>query len=341
MKKVIFMLAAGAIALSSCSETEVIEQGVQTNAIGFTNHVSKGSRAITDADFDHFKVYGSYTMPGSDKPVDIFSGGQDVNKVEGKWTYSPTRNWIVDATYTFAAYAVDKDAALPGRANYGADPGSRAYYLNLAEMQIDGNQGNQTDIVYAKSKSYLGQESGNETVSLEFKHILSRLDFTFISGLPDGFTAQISDPCIVSVRNKGRFLGSTLTWTEVEREGNINDISIQLSIEDGNLNETQKEVKTGVAYVIPYIYTSKNVGILFDIVIKDSDEKIVVNKQLSAYWAPRWLQNNTYSYRITINGNAAGLEPIEFEGSVADWVTGQPSQPDFSIDPDDILQTES
>lgn len=129
MKKVIFMLAAGAIALSSCSETEVIEQGVQTNAIGFTNHVSKGSRAITDADFDHFIVYGSYTMPGSDKPVDIFSGGQDVNKVEGKWTYSPTRNWIVGATYTFAAYAVDKDAALPGRANYGADPGSPAYYL--------------------------------------------------------------------------------------------------------------------------------------------------------------------------------------------------------------------
>lgn len=344
MKKVIFMLAAGAIALSSCSETEVIEQGVQTNAIGFTNHVSKGSRAITTDNFDHFKVYGSYTLSGSDKPVDIFSGGQDVNKVEGKWTYSPTRNWIKDATYTFAAYAVDKGAALPGRANYGSEIDGNAYYLNLAEVVIDGGNGHQLDIVYAKpDKEYVGKDKGNEIVALEFKHILSRLDFTFKSELPDGFNAEISNVRLVSVRNTGLFDGKDLAWKNVDRTVAVDLVApIQLGIigNDGKL-EKEKPVTTGYAYVIPFEYTVKNVGIRFNIKITDSrsDDATIIDKDVSAYWAPQWAKNNTYSYTIIINGTAAGLEPIEFTGSVADWETGTPSTPEFNIDPQPLPGT--
>ena len=214
MKKVIFMLAAGALSLSSCSETEVIEQGTQSSAIGFTNHVSKGSRAITKENFDLFRVYGSYTMPGSDKPVDIFSDGQEVTKeANGTWTYSPVRNWIPTATYTFAAFAVDKGTTLPGKANYGAKVDGTDYFLNLAGLVIDGTDGHQLDIVYARpDKSYVGKETDNEVVALEFKHILSRLDFTFQSALPEGFNAVISKARLVSVRNTGLYNGEKLAW---------------------------------------------------------------------------------------------------------------------------------
>lgn len=338
MKKVIFMLAAGALALSSCSETEVIEQGTQSNAIGFTNHVGKGTRAITNDDFDHFKVYGSYTMPGSDKPIDIFSGGQDVTKgTNGAWTYSPVRNWIEGATYTFAAYAIDKGATLPGQANYGPEQNGTAYYLNLADVVIDGAAGHQLDIVYAKpDESYVGQKTGNKTVALEFEHILSRLDFTFQSALPKGFNAVISNARLVSVRNTGLYNGNKLAWENVDRTVAVDQVpAIQLSITDGELTG-EKNVTTGHAYVIPFGYLKKNVGIKFNIVIKDTNDDEIVNKEVSAYWAPQWAKNNTYTYKITINGSAAGLEPIEFTGSVENWTTGEPANPEFGIDPEPL-----
>lgn len=336
MKKAIFMLAAGALALASCSETEVIEQGVQSNAIGFTNHVGKGTRAIVDADFDQFTVHGSYFMPTNDTRVDIFSGGQSVTKNNGVWTYSPVRNWIPNATYTFAAYAVDKGATNNFQPNYGAEIDGKAYYLNLANVLVDGADGHQIDIVYAKTGEYVGKESGNDVVALEFKHILSRLDFTFESNLPEGFNAEISNPRLVSVRNTGLYDGKTLAWKNVDRTAAIADITpISLSITDGELT-AEKTVKTGNAYVIPFAYTVKNVGIKFNIKITDSNNTEITNKEVSAYWAPQWAQNNTYTYKIIINGTAAGLEPIEFTGSVADWTTGTPSTPEFVIDPEPL-----
>lgn len=344
MKKVIFMLAAGALALSSCSETEVIEQGTQSNAIGFTNHVGKGTRAITDENFDHFKVYGSYTMPTNSNPVDIFSGGQDVTKgSDGAWTYSPVRNWIPNATYTFAAFAIDKDATLPGQATYGAETGGNAYYLNLANVKIDGDDGHQLDIVYAKTGAYIGKTTDNNVVALKFKHILSRLDFTFKSALPEGFNAVISNPQLVSVRNTGLYDGKTLAWKNVDRTVAVDAVPpIRLSITDNDGELTgKKNVTTGNAYVIPFAYEVKNVGIKFNINITDSNgTPIITNKEVSAYWAPQWVQNNTYSYTIIINGSAAGLEPIKFTGSVADWSTGTPSTPEFNIDPQPLSTPE-
>lgn len=330
MKKGLLTLAAiGALSLAACSETEVVQEGVQSNAIGFTNHVAKGSRAIDNTTFSQFYVYGSYKMPSSDKNIQVFNG-TEVTKAGTDWTYSPTRNWIKDAVYTFAAYSAD--AALPGNANYGSDA-----FLNLANLVIDGADGHQVDIVYAKSSSYVGKDTGNPTVALEFKHILSRLDFTFQSALPEGFTAEISNASLVSVRNTGRYNGDDLSWDMVDRTVAVNDVpAISLNITDGNLT-AEKNVTTGHAYVIPFEYTVKNVGITFKIAIKDSENQTVVaSRTVSAYWAPKWVQNNTYSYKVTINGTAAGLEPIEFTGSVADWVTGTPSNPEFNIDPEPL-----
>lgn len=80
----------------------------------------------------------------------------------------------------------------------------------------------------------------------------------------------------------------------------------------------------------------KNVGIKFNIVITDINGTKITDKEVSAYWAPQWAQNNTYTYKITINGSAAGLEPIEFTGSAADWDLGTPSVPEVNIDPEPL-----
>lgn len=340
MKKVIFMLAAGAIGLSACSETEVINEGAQSNAIGFDTHVSKNSRAVTNDNFASFQVYGSYIMPTSSARVQVFDGEQ-VTKSGTTWSYSGTRYWINNATYKFAAYGVDENV-LPGVAAKGSlDTNSGE--LDIDNVVVDGAAGHQKDIVYAKSDEIVGKTTGNAVVSFAFKHILSRLDFTFKSGFPEGYKAEISNVRLVNVRNTGRFLGKTLEWADVDRteDGKVADIILAYEDQEISSGATAQSITSAYAYVLPFEYTVKNVGIVFDIDVTDPQGNAVYGRQdLSAYWAPKWAKGNTYSYTIVINGEAAGLEPIEFTGSVADWDTGTPSTPEFNISPEELPQPE-
>lgn len=334
------MLAAGAIGLTACSETEVINEGVQSNAIGFDTHVSKNSRAVTNENFESFHVYGSYTMPTSSARVQVFDG-EHVTKSGAAWTYSGTRYWINNATYKFAAYGVDEDV-LPGIGAKGSLD-TNTGELDIDNVVVDGAAGHQKDIVYAKSDEIIGKTTGNAVVSFSFKHILSRLDFTFKSGFPEGYEATISNVRLVNVRNTGNFIGSTLEWDNVERteDGKVPDIVLSYEANGISSGTQEKAITSAYAYVLPFEYTVKNVGIVFDIDVTDPEGNAVYGrKDLSAYWAPKWTKGNTYSYTIVINGQAAGLEAIEFTGSVADWETGTPSTPEFNLSPEELPQPE-
>ena len=96
MKKYFFFSALVALALSSCTQTN--EEGVQSNAIGFTNVVNKPSRAVegdlTNTTFDNFLVYGYYVKPGLTTPFQIFNGVPVRKIIESgvsKWVYDDTR----------------------------------------------------------------------------------------------------------------------------------------------------------------------------------------------------------------------------------------------------------
>ncbi|WP_290393129.1 fimbrillin family protein, partial [uncultured Muribaculum sp.] len=112
MKKVL-LFSAAMLALSSCSNTDVLEEGniQQTNAIGFQTLVNKESRALTNTSFKKFWVYGTYHKASQDaNKVIVFDG---VNVLKGNteqgtstgWGYSGTRYWIDGAIYNFYAYS--------------------------------------------------------------------------------------------------------------------------------------------------------------------------------------------------------------------------------------------
>ncbi|MDE5786893.1 MAG: fimbrillin family protein, partial [Duncaniella sp.] len=122
MKNQFFFLALGAVALTACTSEEVVDVSVQSNAIGFENAVMKQSRAdaqvgdLTTDNLDKFMVYGYYTKEGQTaNPIQVF-GGDAVTKQNGGWSYSGTRFWVPDATYSFFAYSC-ADVALDN--NYG------------------------------------------------------------------------------------------------------------------------------------------------------------------------------------------------------------------------------
>jgi len=345
MKKLIYLLAAGALALAACSETEVLEQGIQSSAIGFNTLVSKNSRAIDDATFTSFKVYGAYSKVDHSGYTQLFDG-VTVRKEGSAWTYDSPRYWIPKAEYTFAAYACEADNILPGsdaRANYVV--GNDAYYeLNLAGVHIDGK--NQKDIVYAKTGSITGQETGqNEVVALSFNHILSRIKFKFVSRFPPGYIITVKNVKVRHMCNTGTFKGKEMKWDMVTHTENVPDITLfpgdtdgveiyEVGTKiDGSITTEAQIAESGWCFVIPYSYTTADVGIVFAIEVKDETEQSILGKpNVNAVWKPNWEYGKSYAYTVNIAGAAAGLDEIKFSGSVTDWTDGIPTTPEFNVD---------
>jgi hypothetical protein len=101
-------------------------------------------------------------------------------------------------------------------------------------------------------------------------------------------------------------------------------------------NTMTNGIKSGYVYVIPYHYQTLaeggiGVAVRFTIKVTDPSNNTIINKTLDGRWRPMWDMNKTYTYTVTINGEASGLEKIEFSGSVNDWETGTPANPSFDL----------
>lgn len=111
MKTKLWMLGAAVAALTSCTQSEVVEIP-ESRVIGFDSFVGKNTRVVNELTNDslkEFHVFGyrilsedSATAKYSDIPV--FTN-QKVTKSGTKWTYSPSQYWVTQSSYRFAAYA--------------------------------------------------------------------------------------------------------------------------------------------------------------------------------------------------------------------------------------------
>lgn len=182
MKKLSF-LAMGFLAIaSSCSNDEtILEPSNEGNAMGFSAFVNNGVSSRADlslANLDEFKVWAS-TWTDDTKLAQVFTA-QEVNKVNNAWTYTPLRYWIKGNNYRFSAIA-------PADGN-----NENGYYTvtQSLERPLENPQGGVTinfdaekaaglqDLIYAFK--YLPTVAANQApVDLEFKHLLSRVKFTF------------------------------------------------------------------------------------------------------------------------------------------------------------------
>lgn len=329
MKKVL-LLSAAVLAMTACSNTDVIEEGAlqQTNAIGFQSMVNKGSRALDATSFNNFYVFGSYVMPTSTSHISIFNG-EAVSKSGDTWSYTNPRYWVKDGKYQFYAYSNDNSALVSGEGT--ADFGTTGI-LNINNYVADATH--QKDLIFAKSTSYTGKETGNDPVSLEFSHALARIMVTFKSNFPAGYNLKISDVKVNGLYTTGNYRSEdgeaahawTIANSSAPTTGHVapawNGTDVAKAAE-GNVEA--QDAKTAFAYVIPNNYgNQKIVSIEFDMHVTHGDVAIL-GRKMKVNWAPVWASNHQYNYNITINGNAAGLEPIEFTANIGDWVEGTPT----------------
>lgn len=117
MKKSFLMLGATLAALTSCTQSEVLEIA-QSNQIGFDTFVGKTTKAATDGKdvtnddtFNSFYVYcGKGTKSGDEFTEDTgghYMDGVAVKRTDANspWTYATPQEWIINKYYRFAAYS--------------------------------------------------------------------------------------------------------------------------------------------------------------------------------------------------------------------------------------------
>lgn len=323
MKKAIFATLLGVLTLSGCTSSEIDEESVQANAIGFENVVKKPTRGVGDTDIrgdlttqnlDEIYVYGYYTPENNaTNYIQVFYE-EKVSKSGSAWTYANTRYWVPDAKYYFYAYSCGdiklKNEKGTPTLDLVNDP---ARVLRITNYICDDTH--QHDLIYAYNEKYVGKKKGegNERVVFDFNHILTKISAEFVSEFDKDYDVYISNVRLQNIRNIGAYDPKSnpgYNWVGVDRKESNAIVSLPVS-EGSKTVAGGTSVKTGSAYVIPYNYSNGDVQLLFDVVVKKGNEQ-VLSRHMSGSWSPNWTIGYNYNYRIKVTGTTANLDKIEF-----------------------------
>ena len=350
MKKSFLFLAVCAAALTACTSEEVIEEGVQSNAIGFQQIVGKESRALSNSSLNTFYVFGYYTKQNfTSSPITVFSGDQ-VKKTADGWGYENTRYWVPDATYRFFAYSCENNA---GALDEDADNGTAGMTFDEQGFATIGisdyicDNGHQHDLIFAKNDAgIVGKQTDNAKVALSFSHLLTRLKIKFESAFPAGYDLKVSAVNISNIYTTADYSltystsGASESWaTKGTTTNNV------LNVQPGTVMTASAEIPatgdaekvdavpavTADAYVIPHKYTNTNVQVSFKVEFVN-EGVTVMERVFTGTWKPIWEAGKAYLYTISISGEEASLEKIEFsDPEIGDWVEANGPTINFGV----------
>jgi len=170
MKKI--FVAMLALAAAACSNEDIVS--VNQEAIGFDNaFVNNSTRivdpSLTNANLQDFAVYSFV------EGATLFDGVQVAKSItndnlSSEWKYENTQYWIAGAKYNFSAVAPVTDQ------NWEKTTASKdGVTLSFT------NNGTQ-DLLYAQSEEIEGKAVGNDEVAFTFRHLLSKVKFSFKNG---------------------------------------------------------------------------------------------------------------------------------------------------------------
>ena len=352
MKKSLLYLAAAFLTLTACTSEEVIDVNRnQSNAIRFENVVNKSSRAadgdLSNANYDHFLVYGYYTEPDQTTPVQIFNGDDVIKKnINDKisWEYDGVRYWKPGCTYHFYAYSC-ADVELSnifGNLSFNIsdvnNTSDDSHPLRILSYVCDRNH--QHDLVFAGNENIVADENSTPSVKLNFSHALSKIKAIFTTDFPTGFMVYVSNIYVTDFYNRADFNVSSSTWSNYTGEEN-NTQSVMLSVPDNSFveNKTGSKITSSEAFVIPKFYDatgSENVRLHFTINVMMDDE-IIMERKIVGTWSPQWEKSKIYTYNIKITGTSAGILPIVFSDvqdlyGAESWEDSRPLDMMFGIE---------
>jgi hypothetical protein len=182
MKKILVSMFAVA-ALAACTTEQTIV-APQNEAIGFDTFVDNSTRAtdITTANIADFGVYGTVTKGGNSA---LIFNNTEVTKSGDAFVYSPAQYWIAAAQYDFLAFAPYAERQWTYTPTNAQVAKTGTFSFNNETAAAD------QDVVYAyKTKTTADKLDASNTQAVEFtfKHILSKVAFSFTNTFTDGKT---------------------------------------------------------------------------------------------------------------------------------------------------------
>lgn len=362
MKKSLFMLAVAAAALSSCVKSQVVEVA-DNMAIGFDTYVGKHTRSTTvvingRSDLKTFYVFGNAkaTDESTEEVFDLqkvyWSG---TNAQDGHYEYNNgvSTMWETNKTYYFAA--VSNGNAILDNTDPNPDPAYDLKYDVDVAYTYAGSAGdankititnytvNDKDLIVDIADPIESHESmtGRETVTFDFRHLLTRVRFVVNNG------DALGSNSIVAVEDLN-FTGTKTadcdyTWTNL----NTHNISWSDPVE-GTYEYTPDDVlptndtyvitpssnKSFGKFVIPQ--SNQNINVSFSLVTykveDDGLTKTYTETNRAQYTYPLKYDNDTnpsddvydftwhagkvYQYTVTVAGT---INYIRFDANVAAW----------------------
>ena len=323
MKKIFFAVLALAT-MAACNKTEVVSVS-EGNAIAFDNaFVDNATKSVVDPSFTNDNMFTDFAVYGFVEGAVLFDGtrvSKDITHTDLKkaWKYAGTQYWIAGAKYNFCAIAPKTGG---NWSNVTSAVSGTAINTELSFT----NNGTQ-DLLYAEAPQGAGQTEGNVPVAFTFKHILSKVKFSFENGY-NASTATIKVKN-VKVTNAHTTANVALTSTTATWSGNDATTPLELSFGMATDDEATNDVKENaeVAYAFGKVYESQNelflipsttdytYNVTFDVVLLVNTEEIkTYNHTATVTFAPA--PGNSYDIKAVINAENIDpeheQEPIEF-----------------------------
>ena len=319
MKKIFIAIVALAAA-TACSNSEIVS--VNREAIGFDNaFVNNSVRSVVDpsltaSTLNDFAVYGfvegavlfdgvRVAKVGSDNAIT----NNDLKKTD--WKYEGTQYWIAGAKYNFNAVAPMTDGGWE----------KTAATKDATTLSFTNN--GTTDLLYALTTQE-GKVSGNETVAFTFRHVLSKVKFSFKNAYnATNATIRVKDIVITNPHKTANVvLNANTAWS-----GHATDANFTLAFGMATDAEaTEAKENAAVAYAYDATYESQKELFLipseeYPYNVTFTVELLVSNTVVATYthtatatFAPQ--PGNAYDIKTVINATNIdpnhAQEPIEF-----------------------------
>lgn len=211
MKK-LFLIGMAAAMLTACSSDDTVDQPKATKQMSFSSFVENTTRSIDPSlavgKFD-IALWGF--VSNDDGPAaKIF----DAQSLDTDGSYSPLQYWSANNTYAFGALAPRTGANWKvTETSYNST--SKKVEMKLSFENKDGKQ----DLLYAAAGRTQTATIDNSEVGLNFKHMLSKVKFTFKNVWPASgdvkYTMTVKDIKITNAPASGNLAitNDAYTWS--------------------------------------------------------------------------------------------------------------------------------
>lgn len=308
MKKLFVMTLAATAMLASCSSDDTMEVPQSKSAITFAAFINKSVRA-TDATLANL---GSISVYGWRDADCIFNKQIVTVGTEGTGTYTPVQYWQAGHTYSFEAVA---PTSVDGASFTAKSTGGSFNYTNDASI----------DLLYAKAADVTTTSplTGNPgAVHFTFKHLLSRVKFTFNNTFAATDAAKIT---ISNVKITNAYVNGTITPAADGAAWVVSNNTLQVAFDEASTDalkdlaaNTGKGATTPM-YLIPA--TSPSYKVTFDVTLNQNGATTTYHHTATITTT----MDMGMSYNFVANINASNVDPdhelfpIEFTAEVEDW----------------------